>query len=116
MDVKNQLFRSYVSCLYCCALWKDYSTSSFNMVRVAYNNAYRALMGIKRVYGHSISSESVNNCIDGFEATQRKLTCSLRGRLYMSSNTIIAPYISSLYSMFASLLCAKWNRDTFVLR
>ena len=116
VDVKNQLFRSYVSCLYCCALWKDYSTSSFNMVRVAYNNVYRALMGIKRVYGHSISSEYVNNCIDGFEATQRKLTSSLRGRLYMSLNTIIAPYISSLYFMFASPLCAKWNRDTFVLR
>ena len=47
---------SYVSCLYCCALWNNYSTSSFNMVRVAYNNVYRALMGIKRVYGHSISS------------------------------------------------------------
>ena len=29
------------------------------MVRVAYNNVYRALMGIKRVYGHSISSEYV---------------------------------------------------------
>ena len=72
VDVKNQLFRSYVSCLYCCALWKDYSTSSFNMVRVAYNNVYRALMGIKRVYGHSISSEYVNNCIDGFEATLRE--------------------------------------------
>ena len=26
-------------------------------VRVAYNNVYRDLMGIKRVYGHSISSE-----------------------------------------------------------
>ena len=59
VNVKNQLFRSYVCCLYCCALWKDYSTSSFNMVRVAYNNVYRALIGIKRVYGHSISSEYV---------------------------------------------------------
>ena len=48
--------------------------------------------------------------------SQRKLTSSLRGRLYMSSNTIIAPYISSLYFMFARTLCAKWNRDTFVLR
>ena len=58
--------------LYCCALWKDYSTSSFNMVKVAYNNVYRAFMGIKRVYGHSISSEYVNNCIDGFEATLKE--------------------------------------------
>ena len=85
------------------------------MVRVAYNNAYRALMGIKRVYGHSISSEYVNNYIDGFGATQKKLTASLRGRLCMSTNTIIAPYVSSLYFMFASSLCEKWNRDTFAL-
>ena len=91
MDVKNQLFRSYVSCLYCGALWKDSSSSSFDMVRVACNNVYRALMRIKRVYGHRISSKYVNNCIDGFEATQRKLTFSLRGRLYMSSNNIIVP-------------------------
>ena len=45
-----------------CAFWNNYSTSSFNVDRVACNNVYRALMGIKRVYGHSIS-------IDGFEAT-----------------------------------------------
>ena len=73
-------------------------------LELSYNNVYRALMGIKRVYGHSISSEYVNNCIDDFEATPRKLTSSLRGRLYMSSNTIIAPYISSRYFMFASPL------------
>ena len=84
-------------------------------LELQHNNVYRALMGIKRAYGHSISSEYVTNCIDGFEATQRKFS-SLRGRLYMSLNSIIAPYISSLYFMFASLLCAKWNRDTFVLR
>ena len=115
MNVKNQRFKSHVSCSYCSALWSDYSTSSFNMVRGAYNNVYRALMGIKRVYGHSISSVYVNNCIYGFEATQRKLTSSPRGRLYKSSNSIIAPYISSLYFMFVSPLCEKWNRHTFVL-
>ena len=31
-----------------------------------------------------------------FEAILRKLTSSLRGRMYISSNTIIASYISSL--------------------
>ena len=115
VNAKNQLFRSYVSCLYCCALWNNYSTSSFNMVRVAYNNVCRALKGIKRVYGHSISSEYVSSSIDGFGATQRKLTTSLRGRLCMSTNTIIAPYVSSLYFMFAGPLCKKWNGDTFTL-
>ena len=31
----------------------------------------------RRMAGHSISGEDVNNCIDSFEATQRKLTSSL---------------------------------------
>ena len=72
-------------------------------------------MGLKRVHGHSISSEYVNNCVDGFKAIQRKLTSSLRGRLCMRTNIITALHVSSLFFMFASPLCEKWNRDTFVL-
>ena len=50
VDFKNQLSRSYISCLYCSALWLIFSTATFNMTRVAYNNVYRALMGITRGY------------------------------------------------------------------
>ena len=57
VDVKNQLFRSYISCLYCIPLWLNYCTATFNMTRVAYNNVYRALMRTTSGYGHSISSE-----------------------------------------------------------
>ena len=53
VDVKNQLFRSYISCLYCSALWLKFSTATFNMTRVAYNNVYRTLMGISRGYVYS---------------------------------------------------------------
>ena len=66
VDVKNQLFRSYISCLYCSALWLIFSTATFNMTRVAYNNVYRALMGITRGYGHSISGEFCTINMDGF--------------------------------------------------
>ena len=34
VDVNNQLFRSYVSCLYCCALWKDYSILILHLIRL----------------------------------------------------------------------------------
>ena len=68
VDVKNQLFRSYISCLYCSALWLKFSAATFSMTRVAYNNVYRALMGISRGYGHSISREYCTNNIDGFQA------------------------------------------------
>ena len=84
IDVKNQLFRSYISCLYCSALWLKFSTATFSMTRVAYNNVYRALMGISRGYGHSISRKYCTNNIDGFEAVLRKMISSLRGRLHKS--------------------------------
>ena len=72
VDVKNQLFRSYISCLYCGALWLIFSTATFNMTRVAYNNVYRTLMGITRGYGHSLSGEFCTNNIDGFQAVLKK--------------------------------------------
>ena len=97
VDVKNQLFRSYVSCLYCSTLWLKFSTPTFNMTRVAYNNVHRARMGINRGYGHSISREYCTNNIDGFEAVLRKMISSLRGRLHKSVNTVVASYVSSPY-------------------
>ena len=85
------------------------------MIKVAYSNIYIVFMGIKRMYEYSISSQYVNNCIDGFVATQIKLTSNLRGRLYMSSNKINAPHVSLLYYMFESPLYEKWNQNNFVL-
>ena len=70
VDVKNQLLRSYTSCLYCSALWLSYSTATFNMTSVVDNNVYRALLGITREDGHCISGEFCTNSIDGFEAVQ----------------------------------------------
>ena len=68
VDVKNQLYRSFISCLYCSTLWLKFSTATFNMTRVAYSNVYRVLMGITRGYGYSVSGEFSTNNINGFEA------------------------------------------------
>ena len=113
--VKNQLFRSYISCLHCSALRLNYSTATFNMTRVAYNNVYRALMGITRGYGHNISGKFCINNIDGLGAVLRKMISSLRGRLHKSVNTVLASYVSSRYFMLSSPLCAKWNMETLIL-
>ena len=69
VDVKNQLFIPYISCLCCSALRLNHFIATFNTIRVAYNNVYRALMGITRVltgtrYGHSVSSKFCTNNID----------------------------------------------------
>ena len=40
IDVKLTLFRAYCLPSYCCHLWFRYKNSTFNKVRVAFNNAY----------------------------------------------------------------------------
>ena len=72
VGVKNQICRSYISSLYCSVLWLYYSTTTFDMIKVAYNNVYRALMWIAREYGHSIFGEICTNNIGRFEDVFRK--------------------------------------------
>ena len=73
VDFKNQLSRSYISCLYCSALWLIFSTATFNMTRVAYYNVYRSLHGDNQgIYGHSISGDFCTNDMVGFNAVLKK--------------------------------------------
>ena len=44
IDVKIVLFNSYYTPLHCSYLWTDYNKTSFNKIRVAFNNAYRLLI------------------------------------------------------------------------
>ena len=46
IDVKKQLFRSYCSSLYCCALWSDYRKATYRKLTVAFNNIHRRLLGL----------------------------------------------------------------------
>ena len=41
IDVKLELFRSFYMSFYCCYLWTAYKKSTFDKLRVAFNNAYR---------------------------------------------------------------------------
>ena len=40
-DVNLELFKSYCTSFYCCYLWTAYKKSTFDRLRVAFNNAYR---------------------------------------------------------------------------
>ena len=44
-DVKLELFKSYCTSFYCCYLWTAYKKSTFDRLRVAFNNAYRRVLG-----------------------------------------------------------------------
>ena len=45
----------------------------------------------------------------------KKMISSLRGWLHKSVNTGVASYVSSVYFMLSSPLCAKWNMETLIL-
>ena len=40
---------------------------------------------------------------------------SLRGRLHKIVTTVVASYVSLLYFMLSSSLCAKWTMKAFIL-
>ena len=46
IDVKLELFRSFCTSFYCCYLWTGYKKSTFNRLRVAFNNAYRRILDL----------------------------------------------------------------------
>ena len=112
-EVKNQLFRSYISCLYSSHLWCSYGTKQYSAVRVAYNNVYRNLMGI--IPGSSITSAYVRNYVSDFNVTRRKFINNFRSILMKSCNKIVSSFISSVYFMYSSKLNCKWYKATYVI-
>ena len=43
-DVKLELFKSYCTLFYCYYLWTAYKKSTFDRLRLAFNNAYRRVL------------------------------------------------------------------------
>ncbi|KAJ8716265.1 hypothetical protein PYW08_013550 [Mythimna loreyi] len=82
------LFKAYCTSLYSCSLWADYSIKSYNAIRVQYNNAFRAVMGLPRYCSASgMFAEARTDC---FHTTMRKRATSLVSRVRASSNTVLA--------------------------
>ena len=46
IDVKLELFRPFCTSFYCCYLWTGYKKSTFNRLRVAFNNAYQRILDL----------------------------------------------------------------------
>ena len=67
--------------------------ATFSKIRVAYNNAYRKLLGLCR--RSSASEMFVMNNISNFEALIRKSIFAVKTRLSNSDNTIICTLQSS---------------------
>ena len=83
-SIKVNLIKTYCA-PYCSQLWVNHLKSSYNKLRVAYNNAYRRVLD----YVKSDSNMFVYNRVENYDAHNRHLVYSLRSRLLDSDNPII---------------------------
>ena len=112
LDVKLTLFRAYCLPSYCCHLWFRYKNSTFNKVRVAFNNAYRQLLGYTRF--DSASHMFVSNYIDNFETFIRKNVYGFIQRLRKIDNDIVTNIVSS-FTTTPSAMWSKWSSVLYTL-
>ena len=69
-NVLIELYRSFCTTFYCPYFWTQHKKATFSKLRVAYNNVYRKVFGLKR--RSSASEMFVLNNISNFEALMRK--------------------------------------------
>ncbi|XP_073956516.1 uncharacterized protein [Choristoneura fumiferana] len=85
--VKITLFRAYCTSLYTGALWVACTQRSLASLRVQYNNAFRALLGLPRFC--SASAMFAGARVDNFTAVLRKKMASLLIRIRGSPNSLL---------------------------
>ena len=86
-EVKKQLFTSYCSSFYCCALWCNFNKASLQDLQVACNNVFRLLMNLP--YQCRVSPHFIALGMNHFSVIRRKLVHSLYQRILHSSNILI---------------------------
>ena len=86
-DVKLELIKSYCSSFYCCYLWTSYKKSTFDRLRVAFNNAYRRVLS--QPWRCSASAFYANIGINNFKTTIRKSIYGFTQRLAKSTKSFI---------------------------
>ncbi|XP_047027926.1 uncharacterized protein LOC124636011 [Helicoverpa zea] len=97
-SVKITLFRAHCTSFYTCNLWARYTQRSLSALRVQYNNAFRALLGLPRWC--SASGMFADAHVDGFHAVLRKWYAAALCRLCASTNTILAVIADRLDSCY----------------
>ena len=84
IEVKCELFRSYRVPTYCSHLWVHYNKCTYSKLRIAYNNMYRRLFGLRK-YDSASFMYALNN-VDNLDTVIRN-TCMVlvRGLRYFVS-------------------------------
>ena len=113
LEVKLQLFKSYLGNMYCSELWSNFKESEIGKIRVAYNNVYRLFMGIKSQC--SISNLYVQNGVDGFQCLRRKAITNFKQRILNSVNSYLCAVRDSSHFIFSSQLQKIWQKLVYIL-
>ena len=85
--IKNTLFNYHCTSFYASHLWSKYLCSSLNHLRVAYNDSFLLIHGLKR--NVSARELQVKANIPTFDALQRKLIYRFIERCCLSSNVYV---------------------------
>jgi endonuclease/exonuclease/phosphatase family metal-dependent hydrolase len=104
-EVRVTLFRAYCTSLYTCSLWATYTAKAYSALRVQFNNAFRAVMGLPRFC--SASGMFAQYRVDCFHATMRKRATSLVRRVWASSNTVLAMVARRLDGYYVQHCCNR---------
>ena len=112
--VKNVVFRTYCMPMYSTHLWCNYLKSSYNKIRVAYNNAFRLLHDIPRYVSTRLCQIYAN--IPTFDAYIRNCRYGFYRRIELSENLIIIAIANSdvlicskIFSHFKTMLYCDVN-------
>lgn len=120
VPVKKYLFNTYFGSIYCMSLWVPVSKMLLHKVKVAYNDAFRAIFKISR--RASASGMFATNGIKDFTAIYRRAAYSLLCRIASSDNLIVSSIynsnvfiLSSIYKAWCNiLLTPNQNPEDFI--
>merc|ERR1711994_477149 len=110
-EVKIQLFRTYCTSMYTSQLWWNYKKASMSKLIVAYNNAFRLLMGFPRDCSASGMFASFN--LPSGQAILRHLIYKFIGRIDSCPNNLVANIIRSDHR-WSSRMRAHWRSVLYV--
>ena len=96
---------------YCSQLWVNHSKSSYNKLRVVYNNAYRRVLGYAK--SDSASNMFVKNRVENYDAHNRHLIYSLRSRLLESDNQIVA-CLNECFYIRGRYMWTSWRESLYM--
>ena len=93
--------------MYGILLWADFTPSTLDKVRVAYNNVFRAFMSVDR--RSSVSAAFIQKGINHFTVLYRKVVYGFKSRLFDCNNSIVQNVIQSPFFIYKSELYTLWH-------